>query len=244
MIRSIKVLFFMIWHFIVNTKGRRKYRVDDKQLEFEMQKEYSEQIYRIMQSFSKGMVKYSGSKLEVRGIENLPTTSGILYMANHKGMFDPMVVASIIDDPCIFIGKEEIQKMPIIRDWFEAIGSIYLARDDARQSLEVIKKGTQLLKDGQSVVIYPEGTRSKTGDVGEFKAGSFKLAFNSGATIVPMAIKNTEKILESNGLKIKGQTVYVNIGKPIGVVGMSREQQKELPKKVEQYVAQLLEELP
>ncbi len=244
MIRGLAVLWFMVWHFVVNTKGRRKYRVDNKELDFDTQKEYSEKIYRIMQTFSKGMIKHSGSTIDVRGLENLPKTSGVLYMVNHRGMFDPMTVASVVDDPCIFIGKDDIKRMPIISDWFEAIGSLYLPREDSRQSLEIINQATELLKQGQSVVIFPEGTRSKMSDMGEFKAGSFRLAFNSGATIVPIALKNTELIFEANGVLIKGQTVYVNIGEPIGVVGMNRAEQKALPKKVQNYVAQLLSELP
>lgn len=246
MFKGLRTLFFMVYHFIINTKDRNKYRVDNQQLDVETQKLYSEKIYRIMQSFCRGMIKASGSEIVVMGKENLPTQRGNLYVSNHRGFYDPMSIAAVIDDPCIFIGKDEVKKMPIISTWFDVIGSIYMIRDDPRQALESIKKGTAALKNHQSLVIYPEGTRSKTGQLGEFKSGSFKLAFNSGATIIPIAIKNTECIFENNKLpnKIKSTTIYVNIGKPIEVTHLSRQEQKLLPKQVEQYVQELFDQLP
>ncbi len=239
MFRGLAVVFFMCWHFVVNARDRAKYRVDDKELDKETKIVYSSKIYKIMQSFSKGVVKSSGSTVVVKGAENLPTERGVLYIANHKGMFDPMTLASVIDDPCIYIGKDDIKKIPIVSTWFEAIGSLYITREDARQSLEVIKQGTASLKNNHSVVIFPEGTRSKDGQVGEFKAGSFKLALNSGADIVPIAIKNTDEIFEKVKLGLKPQTIYVNIGKPISVKGLSRAEQKALPKQIEEHVKQL-----
>ncbi len=246
MLKGLRTLLFMICHFIVNTPGRIKYRVDNKELDVEQKKLYTEKIYRIMQSFCRGMIKASGSELIVMGEENLPSEPGNLYVSNHRGFYDPMAIAAVVNDPCIFIGKNGISKMPIIRTWFTAIGSIYITREDARQALEVIKKGTEELKNHQSLVIYPEGTRSKTGELGEFKGGSFKLAFNSGATIVPVAIKNTECIFENNKFPnmIKSAIVYVNIGKPISVQDLSRAEQKALPKKVEEYVQKLFNEIP
>lgn len=244
MLKGLRVLFFMIYHFIVNTKGRNKYRVDNKELDPQTQRIYAEKIYRIMQSFCRGMVKSSGSKVVIKGKENLPKEPGNLYVANHRGFFDGMVIGEIIDDPCIFLGKDGINKMPIVRTWFASIGSIYITREDPRQSLVAIRKGIEVLKNKQSMVVFPEGTRTKTGEMGEFKAGTFKLAFASGAKIVPIAIKNTECIFENNNKLIKSATVYVNIGVPKEVKDLSKKEQKEVPKEIENYVQELFNELP
>ncbi|OOB77003.1 MAG: hypothetical protein BEN19_02940 [Epulopiscium sp. Nuni2H_MBin003] len=243
MFRGLAVVLFMCLHFVKNAAGRKKYRVDDKELDIETKRIYTGQIYKIMQSFSRGTIRASGSTVTIKGKENLPTTSGNLYVANHRGLFDSLVIADTVDDPCIFIGKNGIKKMPIVRTWFSAIGSIYITREDSRQSLEVIKKGIQTLKDKQSVVIFPEGTRTKTGELGEFKAGSFKLAFNSNALIVPIAIKNTELIFEKNNKRVKPANVYVNVGKPIDVSVLSKEQKKAIPRQVQDYIQELLDEL-
>ncbi|OON99204.1 MAG: hypothetical protein ATN35_00145 [Epulopiscium sp. Nele67-Bin004] len=244
MIRGILVVLFMCWHYIINTNGRRKYRVDDKELDTQQKKIYGEKIYRIMQSFSRGVVKASGSKVIIKGEENLEGVGGgVLYMSNHLGFFDAPVTAMVIDDPLIYIGKDDIKKMPIVSTWFEAIGSIYMDRDDIRKSMLSIQKGIEELKAGQSVIVFPEGTRSKDGNVGEFKAGTFKLATKSKCSIVPIAIKNTELIFEKNGKKIKPATVFVNIGKPVHLSDLSKEEIKNLPKYIEDYVKELLQEI-
>ncbi len=129
MFRSVAVIWFMGWHYVANTAGRAKYRIDNKELDEQTKKEYTAQIYKMTQSFSKGMIKASGSKMIVTGKENLPKSGGNLYMANHMGMFDPIVMASTIDDPCIYIGKDDVGKIPIIKTWFEAIGSLNLDPD-------------------------------------------------------------------------------------------------------------------
>lgn len=244
MLRGIGVLWAMLWHYIINTGARRKYRVDDKELDVQTKKVYRAEIYKLMQDVSRRMIKAAGTTVEVKGLENLPAKGPVVYMATHKGLYDSPVLASIIDESCIYIGKEEMKKFPIMGDWFNATGSIYLARDDMKQSLKAILDGIGELKQGQSIVIFPEGTRSKGEEMGSFKAGSFKLATKAKVPIVPIAIQNTHKVLEASGQKGIGKaTVYVNIGKPIDVASLSAEEIKMLPKTVEDYTRALLEEV-
>lgn len=244
MFRGACVLWVMAWHYVINFSNRKKYRVDNKELDLKTKKEYRGKIYYYLQDLSRKMIKAAGTTVEVKGEENLPTEGPVVYMMTHKGLYDAPVFATIVDDPCIFIGKEEMKKFPIMGDWFSATGSIFLARDDMKQSLQAILKGIDELKHGQSVGIFPEGTRSKGDEMGEFKAGSFKLPIKANVPIVPIAIQNTHKVLEMSGQAGIGKaTVYVNIGKLIDVPNLTKEQIKSLPKDVEDYTRELLKEI-
>lgn len=242
MIRGIGVLWAMFFHYVTNAGKRKKYSVQGKDYDVATKKAYRAQIYLVMQDLCRRMLKAAGTTVEVKGKENLPKEGPVVYMVTHKGLYDSPVIASIIDDPVIFIGKEEMKKMPIISKWFDAMDCIYLARDDMKKSLEAILMGIKELKEGQSIIIFPEGTRSKGEEMGEFKAGSFKLATKAKVAIVPIAIQNTHKVLEEKG-SIQKVTVYVNIGKPVETAGLSALEQKELPKKVEAQVRALLAEI-
>ncbi|MGL4362107.1 MAG: lysophospholipid acyltransferase family protein [Cellulosilyticaceae bacterium] len=242
MIRSVRVVGFMTWHYVRNTLERNKYTLKGKDVDVETKKVNRKKIYRLMQSMSNGMVKAAGTEVIVKGKENLPKHGPVVYMSTHKGLYDSPVLATIIEEPIIFIGKEEMEKMPIIGSWFDAMGCIYLARDDMKKSLQAILTGIEELKNGQSIVIFPEGTRSKGKDMQEFKSGSFKLALKANVPIVPIAIQDTQKVLEDTGM-IKKATVYVNIGKPFDVASMTKEEKKALPKTVENKVRELLGEI-
>lgn len=242
MVRSIWVLWTIFFHFVQNFFKRQKYRVDNKELSIEDKRANREKIYRMMQDLSRGMLRAAGTEVEVKGKENLPVKGPVVYIVTHKGLFDAPIIATLIDEPLIFIGKEETKKMPVFGKWFDATGSIYLAREDMRQSLQAILEGIKELKEGQSVVIFPEGKRMKSESMGEFKAGSFKLATKANVPIVPIAIQNTQKILEEKSRIIK-TTVYVNIGKMIDVPHLSENEKKALPKDVQIYVETLLEEI-
>lgn len=243
MLRGIWVLWTMAFHFITYTFARQKYRVDNKELDRQTKQAYRAKVYEMMRELSRRMIRAAGTELVIKGKENLPEKGPVVYMATHKGLFDSPIMAVLVEkDPLIFIGKDETKKMPIIGKWFDATGSIYLVRDDMKQSLQAILQGIDELKQGQSVVIFPEGSRMKGPEMGTFKAGSFKLATKANVPIVPIAIQNSHKILEEKGW-IQKTTVYVNIGKPIDVQSLTPEEKKKLPQQVEGIVRELLREV-
>ncbi|MEG0386799.1 MAG: lysophospholipid acyltransferase family protein [Niameybacter sp.] len=243
MLRGIWVLWTMGFHYLTFTSKRKKYRVDNKALDCATKQAYRAKIYEIMRELSRRMIRAAGTELVIKGKENLPEHGPVVYMANHKGLYDSPIMATLIDkDPAIFIGKDVTKKMPVIGDWFDAMGCIYIVRDDMKQSMKAILDGIDELKQGQSVVIFPEGTRQKGPEMGSFKAGSFKLATKANVPIVPIAIQNSYKVLEEKKW-IQKATVYVNVGKPIDVAALTAEEKKKLPQHVEDIVRALLAEI-
>jgi 1-acyl-sn-glycerol-3-phosphate acyltransferase len=160
-------------------------------------------------------IKISGAKLEMKGLDHIPKNQAVLYVGNHRSMFDILLLMKLIRTPLIFVGKKSVMKWPVISWWMRAQKTLFIDRDNLREGLKVIIKGIELLKDGDSIVIFPEGTRSKTDEMLPFKKGSFKLATKSGVPVIPFAIKGTDDVFENNKFNLKPKTIYITVGKPI-----------------------------
>lgn len=168
-------------------------------------------IYQTENSWGRSLVKFTGSTVEVKGRENLPENGHFVLVSNHQGNFDIPILLGYLERPIGFISKIEVKKLPIIRDWMVYMNCVFLDRKDRRQAIKAINEGAENIKKGTSIVVFPEGTRSKGMKMNPFKSGSFKLAQKASATIVPVAIKGSYKIMEANGGFIKPKVVTVTI---------------------------------
>lgn len=162
---------------------------------------------KIIKYASKFLVFLTGSKVETilkddKIFENIKDEPVVL-ISNHQSHMDtPFLIANLEKD-FGFIAKKEMEKWPIISSWMQKIQCIFIDRSSAREGLKSIKSGAEKIKQGYSVAIFPEGTRSKTGEIKEFKKGSLKLAAYSGAKILPVTIKGTIDVMRSGELKIR-----------------------------------------
>lgn len=185
-------------------------------------------IHKVTTRWAKFVMKLAGAKITVIGEDNIPKDQTVLFVANHQSNFDIPLLMSSINVPKGFIAKKELEKVPIISTWMKYIKCIFMDRSNLRKSAESIVEGIKLLKGGYSMVIFPEGTRSKGGPVKEFKAGSFKLATKSKYPIVPVTIDGTYKLLEANNNWVKGADVRLIIHPPIDVTSLSKEEANDL----------------
>ena len=195
--------------------------------------------YRMAQGLCRGILKIGGAKLHVKGEENLCYEGTAVYMGTHKSYLDIVIMITLIDEPLIFIGKAEVDKLPFIRTWFKAIGGIYMDREDIRQSFRVIVEAIEQLKKGYSVAVFPEGTRSKGRELADFKAGSFKLATKANVPIVPIAMQDTFELLEEKR-RLRPARIGVNIGEIINVPLLTKEQKQTISKDTQRYIQELL----
>ena len=176
--------------------------------------------------WAKTLVKISGADVTVIGEENIPA-GPVLFVANHEGNFDIPILLSGLKKPFGFISKIEVTKIPIVHKWMEVMTGVLMDRKDRRQSMKAIRQGIEVLKNGHSIVVFPEGTRSKGGPVQEFKAGSLRLGTDAHVPIVPVAIKGTSTIMEKNKGWIKPGTVTVTV-----LPALTYEQYKEMDAKM------------
>lgn len=239
MFENTKVIRDFILADITHKKIRKEYGFGNEK---HSKQESRAEIYKHMQELAKNLVKSTGMELEVRGKENLPKEGPVLYVPTHKSVFDIVILLTIIDDPTIFIGKKEVQNMPFVNQWFNALGCIYIDREDMREALKSILEGINELKSGQSIVLFPEGTRSMSNEIKPFKEGGFKLATKAQVPVVPIALSNTYKVFEEKK-RIQKTKVIVNIGEPIQTVKLSKEELASLPKIVEEKVGELMKEI-
>ncbi len=198
--------------------------------------EREQYIHKTTSQWAMSQVKMSGATIKVYGEENIPKNRTVLFMSNHQGNFDIALLMSYIDKPKGYISKIEMKKIPILRTWMEFMNCVFMDRSSLRKSAEAIAEGIRILKSGYSMVIFPEGTRSKGDTLGEFKAGSFKLATKAKVPIVPITIKGSYKLMEENGNKIKPGLVEMYIHPMVETENLSKEELDLLPLKVKEII--------
>lgn len=194
-------------------------------------------IHKISSNWAKLIIKIAGANVNIIGLENLPKDETALFVSNHQSNFDIPLLLSCIDIPKGFIAKKELENWPFISIWMKYINCIFMDRDNLRKSAESIVDGIKLLKSGYSMVIFPEGTRSKGKPVNEFKGGSFKLATKSKCLIVPLTINGTYKLLESNKNIIKGADIELVIHPQIDTNKLTKEELESLPETVHSIIS-------
>ena len=128
-----------------------------------------------------------------------------------------------------FFAKKEMEKIPCLSHWMRFINCLFLERKNIKAGLATINEGTKLLKDGFSIAIFPEGTRSQDENPHEFKEGSLRPALKAGVPVIPMAISGTADILENNRrFQVKPTTVHITFGQPIYPDQLERAEKKHL----------------
>ena len=190
--------------------------------------------------FARTIFNCTGSTVEMRGLENIPEERTVLFVCNHQGNFDMGVILGYIDKPKGYIAKDGVDKLPIVRRWMHDMDCVFMHREDIKKAAKAISQGVELLKSGWSMLVFPEGRRSKSNEMGPFKHGSFKLATKSKVPIVPVTIDGTYKIMEANNSFIRPAHVIVTIHPIVETADLNSEELKNLPTKVQNIIASAL----
>lgn len=172
----------------------------------------------------------SGVQAEFIGTENIPKDGSVLFVANHCSFFDVFLTYPLLPRRTGFIAKKEFQKIPIMAQLTRMIYSEFLDRKDIKQGMKVILRCIDKIKSGISVFVFPEGTRTKDGNMAEFKEGTMKISTKTGCPIVPVAITNTSAVFEDYFPKVTPQKVIIEFLKPIDPSDYDKDEQKHLGK--------------
>jgi 1-acyl-sn-glycerol-3-phosphate acyltransferase len=176
---------------------------------------------RRLQVFADRMMKATGIKLEVEGRERVPPDGVFVYMSNHQSHTDiPVLFATVPAKTLRMIAKTELFNIPIFGKAARDAGFVEVDRGNREKAVQSLRHAEAAIKNGVSIWIAPEGTRSQTGMLGPLKKGGFHLAIGTHTPIVPVKIIGTDKVLPAHGKSMKkGQTVRVIFGAPIPVAG-------------------------
>ena len=156
-----------------------------------------------------------GVKMTVKGRELLDKKKSYIFVTNHQSYVDIPVLMKAIPNTIRFIYKKQLSKIPIFGWGMYLAGYIPIDRENVRTAISSLKKAAGKIRNGISVVIFPEGTRSTDGSLGDFKRGMFVLADEAKVDIVPIAIDGTYNILPRDKFKIRGGHIRVTINEPI-----------------------------
>lgn len=171
----------------------------------------------------------AGTKVDYIGLENIPSDTPVLYVGNHRSFFDIVLTYPMVPRPTGYISKKAIEKVPLLSTWMRNLHCLFLDRKDLKAGMQTTLQAIDMMKNGKSICIFPEGTRSKQeGELLPFHEGSFKIATKSGCPIVPMTINNSAAVLENHFPFIKRAHVIIEYGKPVCAKDLPKEQQKQL----------------
>lgn len=223
-LRAFCILVYVIYYIIVTTPQRRRLR----EMAETDPAESSRLSHLSVKKAFRMILRIAGVKIEVSGLDNIPDEA-CLYVGNHNSYFDILVTETVIPSGTGFVSKDSLQKIPGLSSWMNLIHCLFLNRTDVREGLKMILTGADYLKEGYSMFIFPEGTRSRDGHIGEFKGGSLKMAQKADAPIVPVAISGSSKIFEKNeGLRVTPGHVKVSFGTPFKFSDLTKEQKKTI----------------
>lgn len=166
--------------------------------------------------------------LDIIGQDKVNLDETYLIISNHLGIVDITTVMKSFPNFVTFVSKVELSKLPIFTEWLRTAGCIFIDRNDTRSSIIELNKGIEVLKSGISMCVFPEGKRNNTGQIEEFKKGSFKLALKSGVKILPMVLHGTRGIYEDNNNRIGDGKVKVRILDPIDIHSLNSDELKNL----------------
>jgi 1-acyl-sn-glycerol-3-phosphate acyltransferase len=186
----------------------------------------------------------AGIKVRVAGTENLPLGRAAIYCANHQSNVDPPVLFTALHPRMHIVYKAEINAIPLLARAFQRGGFVPIDRRNKEAAMRSLEAGARSIQAGNSFLIFPEGTRSKTGDLLPFKKGGFLMALKAQAPIVPVAVSGGRDAMRRGSKIIRPVTVSIRVGAPIETAGMLMGDRDALIAQVRERIQALLAEGP
>jgi 1-acyl-sn-glycerol-3-phosphate acyltransferase len=163
----------------------------------------------------------------VHGAEHISRGMGTVYASNHVSWYDIFAIASVLPG-YTFVAKAELRKIPIFGWGAEGAGVVFLARQNRKSAFEAYEAVAKKIQQGLNVVVYPEGTRSRSYALRSFKKGPFVLAIAAGAPVVPVVVYGAREVMPKGSFRVRSGTVHVHLLEPVATTGYDYEHRHEL----------------
>jgi 1-acyl-sn-glycerol-3-phosphate acyltransferase len=201
-----------------------------------------EWFLRFARGWARTILVFSGVRVQVLHAERLAAGGGFVVASNHESFADILVLLARLPLPVRFLAKRSIFRVPVLGWSIAAAGFVPVDRGDRARSVATVEAALKLLETGRSLVVFPEETRTRTGELLPFKSGAALLALRSGFPLLPVGIAGTRRVLPPGTLMMAPGRVGLSIGEPIAVAGRSARDRDEVTRQARQAIAGLREE--
>ncbi|MGH7798681.1 MAG: lysophospholipid acyltransferase family protein [Candidatus Binatia bacterium] len=204
---------------------------------------HGKRVYRISQLWTWFILRLGGISLNVRGLENIKPGQQYIFMVNHQSNIDiPVLIQSVVEFQLRWLAKKELLWVPFFGWAMWASKHITVDRANPLAAVKSLKRAKERIAAGISIVVFPEGTRSRDGRLLRFKKGGFLLAVQTGTKIVPVTINGSANVLPAGGWRLRSGTIEVFIDKPIAVEGYRAGKLRALTEQVRETIAARLQQ--
>jgi 1-acyl-sn-glycerol-3-phosphate acyltransferase len=196
-------------------------------------------VHRYARLWGKIALMTNRVKVKVEGMKILEGEGPYIFMSNHQGSYDIFALLGHLPFQFKWLAKKELFSVPFLGWTMAAAGYISIDREGTRRTVKALNKAAQKIREGMSIVIFPEGSRSPDGSIQSFKKGGFTLAIKSGVPIVPIAITGSREIMPKERLTAIPGEIRIQIGRPIPTQSYSLKDRKTLIKEVNQAISEI-----
>jgi 1-acyl-sn-glycerol-3-phosphate acyltransferase len=172
--------------------------------------------------WSQRVLRGAGTPVQVEGRERIPLGGPVVYASNHSSMFDIWALAAALPGSIRFVAKEELARIPLLGPAMVAAGHVTIDRSNRARAMEAYAHAARTIRElGVSTVVFPEGTRSRTGELLPFKNAPFGLAIAAQVPLIPVYVHATFRILPKGAWRLRPQPIRLLVGEPIPTTGMT-----------------------
>ncbi len=181
------------------------------------------------------------ARFEVRGLERVDFSQPCVLVANHQSMIDVPALFLAVPVPLRFMLKSELGRMPFLGWYTRAMGMVFVNRLQPGQAQRQLQEAVELVRNGNHVVAFPEGTRSRDGQVRGFKTGAFRVAIGAAVNVIPVAISGSGKVMPPGGFHIRPGKITVEFGQPIATADLTRADRRDLADQARAAIVKMLD---
>jgi len=180
------------------------------------------------------------SRVKIKGAENVNKQQSYIVVCNHQSIYDMLTIYGYLPVEIKWVMKKELEKMPFVGASCKALGHIFVDRSNSEKARQSLIGAKDKISDGVSAFFFPEGTRSKSGELINFKKGAFRMAKELNLPILPVTISGTSKIMAANSLVICPNTIKLTIHDSIAINKVKHNSIYELAKQSKELIASAL----
>lgn len=199
---------------------------------------------RIHRAWSRSILRVAGARVEVVGLEHSQPGRGQIFMVNHQSMFDIWALMAAVPASLRFVAKEELARVPIFAAGMRAAGHVFIDRRRPARAGEAMRAaGVRMKRDGLTLVLFPEGTRSEDGSLQAFRRGSFQIAIETQSFLIPVAIDGTGSILPRGSRRVRSGDIRIRLAAGTSLDGKTSSDRDTLVRETYDTMAGMLAEM-